>query len=261
MENNKIRNTKIIEKTTSWNEHQEELLIAWGEKASGYAWLHNQSASHFRNRNKYISIPSALFSYAAGSSAFLLTDEIDLSTLKTFIGIMSIIAGILTTFQEIFTYKEETERHHIATLRFLSFFRDISSELSLPSYSRTSATEYITLKRIEFDRMLEQSPVIPVFMIDRFNDKFGDLEVHKPDVVNGLQTISPNRNSNNIAKHGIESIYSMNGILNEKKPRIEISNRPMDLKSCIIPMQNIEKLFKYNFSKSEENKESQEKKE
>ena len=160
MENNKIRNTKIIEKTTSWNEHQEELLIAWGEKASGYAWLHNQSASHFRNRNKYISIPSALFSYAAGSSAFLLTDEIDSSTIQNLYRHNEYYRRNINHFSGNIHTKKKLKGNHIATPRFLSFFRDISSELSLPSYSRTSATEYITLKRIEFDRMLEQSPVI-----------------------------------------------------------------------------------------------------
>lgn len=177
--------------TNEWTENQEQLLVGWAEKASGYVWLHNRGTQYFKKRNRYISIPAVFFAYAAGSSAFLLTDEIDLFYIKAFIGVASIISGLFSTFQEMFMYKEESERHRIAALRFSSFFRDISSEMSIRGIKRTDPNQYITLKRIEFDRILEQSPDVPRVIIDEFNLAFEDVEVHKPDVTIGLQTILP----------------------------------------------------------------------
>ena len=72
--------------TNEWTENQEQLLVGWAEKASGYVWLHNRGTQYFKKRNRYISIPAVFFAYAAGSSAFLLTDEIDLFYIKAFIG-------------------------------------------------------------------------------------------------------------------------------------------------------------------------------
>ena len=51
--------------------------------------------------------------------------------------------------------------------------------------------DYITLKRFEFDKILEQSPDIPEEIIKEFNNNFRTVSVHKPDPVIGLQTILP----------------------------------------------------------------------
>ncbi len=51
--------------------------------------------------------------------------------------------------------------------------------------------DYITLKRFEFDKILEQSPDIPENIIKEFNQKFKNLSIHKPDPTIGLQTIIP----------------------------------------------------------------------
>ena len=175
---------------STWTTEQEQLLVTWAEKASGYAWLHNKSISHYKSRNLYITIPASLFAYVAGATSFLSSDTDDAWKVG-FIGICGIIAGVLTNFQEIFTFKELSEQHRISSLRFLSFFRDISCELSLHPRHRTDPIEYITLKRMEFDKMLEQTPTTPQTIIKQFNTKFESLTVHKPDVAINLQTILP----------------------------------------------------------------------
>ena len=184
------RQSTQMKPKSAWTTEQEQLLVTWAEKASGYAWLHNKSIGHYKNRNLYITIPASLFAYIAGATSFLSSDTDDAWKVG-FIGICSILAGVLTNFQEIFTFKELSEQHRISSLRFLSFFRDISCELSLHSKHRTDPIEYITLKRMEFDKMLEQTPTTPQTIIKQFNAKFKDLAVHKPDVAINLQTILP----------------------------------------------------------------------
>ena len=55
----------------NWTEEQEQLLITWAEKASGYAWLHSHSVNLYRHRNLAIAIPGSLFGYIAGSVTLL----------------------------------------------------------------------------------------------------------------------------------------------------------------------------------------------
>ena len=175
-----------------WTPEQQRLLINWAEKATGYAWLHNRSVNYFKNRNLYIAIPASFFGYIAGATAFISSGDGDGNIyISTVIGVCGILAGLLTNFQEIFTFKELGEQHRISALRFLSFFRDISCELSIHPDHRTDPIEYITMKRMELDKLLEQSPMPPQSIIDEFNIKFKKVEIHKPDLANNLQTIIP----------------------------------------------------------------------
>lgn len=182
----------------NWTEPLEELLVTWAEKASGYAWLHQQSVLIYKKRNKFLSIPSSIFSYVGGIT-ILLSNDILLNCENSLmgkivggiVGVISITSGILSNLQETFTFKEEAEKHRIAALRFLSFFREISCDLSLEAKYRSAPIDYITLKRFELDKILEQSPDIPTCVIKQFNDKFKKLNIHKPDPVTGLQTIIP----------------------------------------------------------------------
>lgn len=182
----------------NWTDELEQLLITWAEKASGYAWLHQKSAISFKKRNLCISIPSCIFGYLSGIT-LLLSNEVfnncnDIpyrATLRGVLGVAAILSGVLSNFQEMFTFKEEAEKHRIAALRFLSFFREISCELSLDPKFRSASMDYITLKRFEFDKILEQSPDIPEGIIRDFNNNFRTVSIHKPDPVIGLQTILP----------------------------------------------------------------------
>jgi len=179
-----------MDRQINWTYQQEQLLVIWAEKASGYAWLHTRSVNYFKHRNLYISIPASIFGYIAGT-ATLLTDDIGKHTaIKGLIGVCGIIAGLLTNFQEMFTFKEQSEKHKISSLRFLSFFREISCELSMDPEHRSPPNDFITMKRLEFDKMLEQSPNVPQTIANLFNSKFNKISFHKPDIVNGIQTIN-----------------------------------------------------------------------
>jgi len=182
----------------SWTEPLEQLLITWAEKASGYGWLHQKSTAYYKKRNLCLSVPASIFGYLAGITMLLSNEVFDncnvivnRGLLRGTIGVTAILAGILSNFQEMFKFKEEAEKHRLASLRFLSFFREISCELSLDPKYRTAPIDYITMKRFEFDKILEQSPDIPGNIISKFNTKFHNLSIHKPDATIGLQTILP----------------------------------------------------------------------
>lgn len=194
-------------KNEIWTDSLENLLVSWAEKASGYAWLHQKSVIIYKKRNLMLSIPASIFSYIAGITILLFNDifkdDAETPIIRAIIGIIGIIAGILSNFQEMFTFKEEAEKHRIANLRFLSFFREISCELSLEDKYRSSPVDYITVKRFELDKILEQSPDIPIAVINKFNIIFKNLTIHKPDPVIGLQTIVPFGQNIDIARNSL----------------------------------------------------------
>jgi hypothetical protein len=195
-----------------WTPQQEQLLINWAEKASGYTWLHSKSINLYKRRNIYISIPASIFGYIAGAATLLSNDKFNETWLKSSIGICGIFAGILANLQQMFTFKELSEQHRISSLRFLSFFRDISCELSMHPKHRNSPIDYITIKRLELDKMLEQSPSIPDVIITQFNNKTTNMDrnFHKPDIANILQTIVPYHDVTCFVNDDDDEIYCHN---------------------------------------------------
>lgn len=181
-----------------WSNQQEQLLITWAEKASGYAWLHQRSIKLFKRRNLYLSIPATIFGYVAGVTILLSNDVysdcshlFNQAWLRGSIGTIALLAGLFSNFQEIYSFKEESEKHRIAHLRFMAFFREISCIVTMAPKYRATPADFITMKRLEFDKILEQSPDIPQCIITAFNKMFCNLSIHKPDAVIGLQTILP----------------------------------------------------------------------
>lgn len=187
-----------------WTYAQEQLLIGWAEKSYGYSWMHSQSVGINKRYNHYISVPASIFGYLAGTATFLIKDPCEGGNewAKAFIGISGILAGILSNFQQLFTFKELSEQHRISSLRFLVFFRSIASELSMSPKNRSNPIDFITMKRVEFDIMLEQSPTLPQKIIDIYNyktKKFGSA-IHKPEICSIIQTIVPYNAHNLILK-------------------------------------------------------------
>jgi hypothetical protein len=174
---------------TEWTRHQESLLVAWAEKASGSAWLHSHSSRRFRRHNHYIVLPACLMGYAAGATS-LLSQTASPAT-RAVTGVCGLLAGMLVNFQELFKFKELAEQHRMASLRFLTFFRDVSCELSMHPDHRSKPSEYINLKRMELDKLHEQMPDVPPFVVELFDAKFGDAAIHKPDAACNLQTVLP----------------------------------------------------------------------
>lgn len=177
--------------TNGWTPELESLLVAWAEKASGYAWLHNRSIALFKHRNLFLTIPAALFAYTAAAITLMANDDNDKSWRISMAALGSLVSGMLINFQELFTFKELSEQHRLSQLGFLAFFRDISCELSVPKAQRKEASEYVTLKRLEMDKLLEHAPDIPPRIVTRFDARFSNVNMHKPDVVSRLQTVIP----------------------------------------------------------------------
>jgi hypothetical protein len=173
-----------------WTVQQEQLLVAWAEKASGSAWLHSKSANHYRHRSYWLAVPACVLGYAAGMTSFGTNNDGGQAT-RIAVGVMGMLAGILVSLQEVFPFKERSAQHHIASLRFLSFFRDVSCELSIPGETRSDASEYTSQKRIELDKLHEQTPPVPDRILNMFEKRFADVHIHKPAATGTLQTIVP----------------------------------------------------------------------
>ncbi len=146
--------SKDVEELSKWTSEAEQLLKEWSEKASCYRWLNDRCEKIYRRRYYCFSIP-----------------VIVLSTLQTFLKIV-----------------EKMENHRQSGISWSKLGRSIQIELALDHKRRSPCHDFLNIARAEYDRLIEQSPLINDMVIQDFKKRFKNYNVSKPSITNGLDT-------------------------------------------------------------------------
>ncbi len=172
-----------------WTEEVEDLLCEWSEKASCYRWLHSRSEKKYKSKYYCFSIPVIILSTLTGAANVGMDSFVpaeNKAIASAIVGGVNIFAGIVSTLQNFLKVAELMEAHRIAGCSWSKLGRNISIELALDPRRRTLATDFLKLSRAEYDRLIEQSPMIDDDIITNFKTNFKEYEVSKPSICNGL---------------------------------------------------------------------------
>ena len=184
-------NSKAMKDTPKiWNDTEVKLLKKWGEQSASYRVLHNRAYRKYKYLTALFTIPVIIISTLTGTANFSQGTIIQIYPsfdlyLPLVIGALNLISGIVTTIGQFLRVSELNEANRNASISYGKFARNISTELSLPPNERTySGLDFIQICRNEMDRLIEQSPEIPMKIINKFeqNKKFKDII--KPELIN-----------------------------------------------------------------------------
>lgn len=180
---------KMKELHSKWTREQEFLLAEWAEKASCYRWLHGRAEKKYRKANYSFTIPVIIMSTLTGTANFAMDSFVPEEHKKTAmaaVGGVNIFAGIISTLQNFLRYAELMESHRASGISWSKLNRDICIELALDPPRRKPARDFLNICRAEYDRLIEQSPMIDDSIIAQFHHKFPNIEINKPEMCNGL---------------------------------------------------------------------------
>ena len=186
-----------------WTEELETLAADWTDRAQCYRWMHDKSYQTLALYNQYMMIPVIILSTLAGTANFGLdtifpdptSSNKKIATLG--IGSIGIITGIISTLANFFRYAQLSEAHSVAAISWAKFARLIIIELSLHPNERADAFNFLKMFRVELDRLIEQSPVIPEFIIKRFQKEFeANTGLKRPEITGQIEhtAVYDNRN-------------------------------------------------------------------
>lgn len=178
-----------IEGIAIWSEEVERLLKEWSEKSSSYRWLHTKCEKKYRMRYFCFSIPVIILSTLTGAANVGLSSyvpENKQSTAQAIVGGVNIFAGIISTLQNFLKVAEAMEAHRISGVAWSKLGRNISIEMALDPARRTNCSDFLSICRAEYDRLIEQSPLITDDVIKEFKKKFKNYDIATPSITNGL---------------------------------------------------------------------------
>lgn len=177
-----------------WETEQENLLKDWAEKARYYAWMHHKSHLYYTLLTNRITVPLVVISTITSSANFTMvgfehTKNGYLSIVFPLtMGVMSMIAAILSTGLKTFRTTEMATEHFAMYKHYNSLFRNITLDLSLPPDQRKPPQEMCNVYRYDFDRLINESPTIPGHVVEDFNRQFPCAK-NKPEITNDFGKI------------------------------------------------------------------------
>ena len=173
-----------------WDDQTEEMVAGWTDVAACYKWLHTQSFHKYDRINFTFNVPISIFStisgvVSVGMNSLVPPDYVDLA--GKVVGGVNVFTGILTYFQTYLKFGQKIESHSHAALGWSKLERNMRIELKIDRSHRKDADGFIKVSRSEYDRLIEQSPVIPPDIVAKFKKKFiKQTHLVKPDICDGI---------------------------------------------------------------------------
>jgi len=170
----------------NWHDQQQQILKKWAETSSSYRYLHDKSHLMYSQQNLWFAIPVIVISTITGTANFAQSSfpESMRDSAPAIIGTFNLIAGLITTIAQFLRVSELLESHRVASIAFGKLARNISVELSLPISERSmNGSEFLSQCRNEIDKLIEQSPSIPLKILESFDKRFKEHDFIKPDIL------------------------------------------------------------------------------
>ena len=184
-----------------WSNALENYIKNISEKCLSYGILHKMAQQKYNKYCLFLDIPVIILSTISGSLN-IGSEQIfsGVSNANLMVGSLSIIVAIMSTINSYFAFNSRMENHKNSYLNFMKLNRFINIELSVDRSERIIVKDLIKIIRNEYERLMENSPLIDADIINIFKKKY--KKYHKiisfPVECNGLEpTIIFSLNNNN----------------------------------------------------------------
>ena len=151
---------------------KRNLLETWYKRAEACHKCHFLASHRYAKLNHLIGVPTILLTTVVGTSVFasLATDSRS-AAVTVVVGLVSIMAAILSSLQTFLGFSERADRHRDAGVKYGTIGRKM--ELLLNENTMPDGTDSIVLKK-ELDDFAVASPKIPLDILKSFGTLYTD---------------------------------------------------------------------------------------
>ena len=165
----------------SWSEHIEDLMKAWGEKAAGLRWMHNQAAGSWKGFSDKLALTGIVLTTLSSAAAFGGAGGENEEAVMYILGGMGLAASMVQSLKKFYQADEKAAEHSAIAKQFGSFYRAMTLELGMGREDRRPSDEVCGWASKEYDRMQQDAPSIGGGVVSAFRQAFRDSK-NIPDV-------------------------------------------------------------------------------
>jgi hypothetical protein len=163
-----------------WKPTDEKLLEEWADHGKSFRWMHEQSRVKFWKRNIQFQVPVIILSTLTGAANFA-QERVPVEYQGYYaiiVGFFNIIAGIIATIQTFLKVSESLEGHRVASVAWGKYYHNVKTELQKEPDDREDVVDFMKYAKMEYEKLVEQSPPIPPEIVNRLKENVGNSEVH-----------------------------------------------------------------------------------
>jgi hypothetical protein len=179
-----------------YNRDVEHILKVNAEECESLSILHRFSYEKYNERSNYINIPVIILSSAIGFATGI---EIGYEKMNIILGVGSIFVGIIKSIDTYFQLGKRAESHRLCSLQFGQINKKIAIELSLPRSQRINAKDMLSLIKTDIKNLNDIAPLIDEDVIVKYNLRYTETHVSKPNMVNGLSAVNIRNDSDEVS--------------------------------------------------------------
>ena len=164
-----------------WTRSDELILKEWSDKALCYRWMYEQAYHKYYVKLLWYMIPVIILSTLTGTANFAqerLPVEYQ-GAYAMIVGALNLFTAILTTIAQFLKVAELKEGFNIALRNWDKYNRALKLELMKKPSERAPKKETITNAKKDYDNLIDDSPILPPYIINLFINKFKDIEKKK----------------------------------------------------------------------------------
>jgi len=163
-----------------WKPTDEKLLEEWADHGKSFRWMHEQSRVKFWKRNIQFQVPVIILSTLTGAANFA-QERVPVEYQGYYaiiVGFFNIIAGIIATIQTFLKVSESLEGHRVASVAWGKYYHNVKTELQKEPEDREDVVDFMKYAKMEYEKLVEQSPPIPPEIVNRLKENVGKSNVH-----------------------------------------------------------------------------------
>jgi len=196
-----------------WKKTDENLLEEWADHGKSFRWMHEQARLKFWKKNIQFQVPVIILSTLTGAANFA-QERVDPAYQGYYaitVGFFNIIAGIIATIQTFLKVSESLEGHRVASVAWGKYYHNVKTELQKEPEDREDVVDFMKYAKMEYEKLVEQSPPIPPAIVERLklNVDKSEVHVHLPPNVGVFEKIE-------IGKQGIRMVPEVVQAVREK---------------------------------------------
>lgn len=183
---------KRVAAKNAYTDEEELILVKICDWAKCFRWMHEQAYNVYWWIHVCFMVPVIILSTVAGTGNFALSkfSGEDAMTAAMVIGVLSLVAGMMSTILQFLKVVENLEAYRQAFLSWGQMARDIEYELAKAPAKRQPSLDFMEKIATDYNRLAEISPVIPDRVKARFHRLMatsGDPQLMLPDICGGLR--------------------------------------------------------------------------
>ena len=176
-----------------WNNSIEDLLKSWGEKGAGLSIMHSKDRKYWRKKSNIISIASILITTLSSSLSLSSTSSNYYESIMYLVGFLGLVSSLMQSLKQFYNADEKASEHKLSSRLYGNFYRSIKLQLALNHNDRIPVSEFVNTSFKEYEKLLQDAPIINTTTIENFKQQFKSITCSKPDICGTDLIIEINR--------------------------------------------------------------------